>query len=37
MRGFELPGLNHRVAARGGVLADECGEILKAFFRSRRG
>jgi len=28
--------LNHRVANEGGVLAEECGEILKAFFRSRR-
>ena len=36
-RGFEMPGLNHRVASAGGVLADECGEILQAFFRARRG
>ena len=36
-RGFELPGLNHRVAVQGGVLAEECGAILKAFFRRRRG
>ena len=36
-RGFELSGLNHHVAARGGVLAEECGGILKAFFRRRRG
>jgi len=36
-RGFELPGLNHRVESSGGVLADECGELLKEFFRSRRG
>ena len=35
-RGFETPGLNHRVESAGGVLADECGEILKAFFRERR-
>ncbi len=35
-RGFELPGLNHRVDARGGILAAECGDILKAFFRGRR-
>lgn len=35
-RGFELPGLNHRVQATGGVLAAECGEILRAFFRLRR-
>jgi tRNA(adenine34) deaminase len=36
-RGFELPGLNHRVEVTGGVLADECGELLKRFFRTRRG
>lgn len=35
-RGFELPGLNHRVDAHGGILAAECGELLKAFFRRRR-
>ncbi|MEN8207569.1 MAG: tRNA adenosine(34) deaminase TadA [Pseudomonadota bacterium] len=37
MRGFEVPGLNHRVEWSGGMLAGECGELLKAFFRSRRG
>lgn len=36
-RGFELPGLNHRVAAEGGVLEADCGDVLKAFFRLRRG
>jgi tRNA(adenine34) deaminase len=36
-RGFETAGLNHRVATTGGVLADDCGELLKQFFRSRRG
>lgn len=35
-RGFELPGLNHRVAAEGGVLEAQCAELLKAFFRARR-
>ena len=35
--GFELPGLNHRVAVSAGVLADECGELLRRFFRARRG
>ena len=29
-------GLNHRVDAFGGVLADECGAMLKRFFGSRR-
>jgi tRNA(adenine34) deaminase len=28
--------LNHRPQVAGGVLADECGEILSAFFRGRR-
>jgi len=37
VQGFELPGLNHRVESTGGVLADECGELLKQFFRERRG
>jgi len=36
IQGFELAGLNHRVDAIGGVLADECGERLKQFFRERR-
>ena len=34
--GFELPGLNHRVHATGGVLATECGAILREFFQLRR-
>jgi len=34
---FALPGLNHRVDAFGGVLAEECGELLKEFFEQRRG
>jgi tRNA(adenine34) deaminase len=28
--------LNHRVAVTGGLLEDECGELLRAFFRNRR-
>ena len=28
--------LNHRFSAREGVLAGECGEILRSFFRRRR-
>ena len=28
--------LNHQVELSGGVLADDCGELLRAFFRSRR-
>ena len=30
------PRLNHRVEVESGVLAAECGELLKEFFRSRR-
>ena len=28
--------LNHRIPVTNGVLADECGEILREFFRARR-
>jgi tRNA(adenine34) deaminase len=27
---------NHRTDCRGGILADDCGETLRAFFRARR-
>jgi tRNA(adenine34) deaminase len=30
------PRLNHRMAVTEGVLADECGELLRGFFRERR-
>jgi tRNA(adenine34) deaminase len=30
------PRLNHRVAVTSGVLAAECGEVLREFFRARR-
>jgi tRNA(adenine34) deaminase len=30
------PRLNHRALVTGGVLADESGELLRAFFRERR-
>ena len=32
----DSPLLNHRVPRTTGVLADECAEILTAFFRARR-
>lgn len=32
----ETPGLNHRLAVVGGVLADECREVMQTFFRARR-
>jgi tRNA(adenine34) deaminase len=31
------PRLAHRVEVRRGVMADECAEVLRAFFRARRG
>lgn len=36
---YDIPAdarLNHRPAVVSGVLADECGELLRAFFRQRR-
>lgn len=33
---FRLQGLNHRVDAFGGVLADECGALPSGFFEARR-
>ncbi len=37
LNALALPHLNYRVAARGGVLAGECAQLLSEFFRSRRG
>jgi len=34
---FSLPGLNHRVDVFGGVLMDECAQLLQEFFAERRG
>ena len=36
---FEIahaPALNHRLEVAGGVLAEECGELLRRFFEQRR-
>jgi tRNA(adenine34) deaminase len=36
---YGIPGdkkLNHSVAITGGILAEECGEILSRFFRGKR-
>ena len=33
---FAQEFLNHRVRVEGGVLAEECGAMLKAFFKARR-
>ena len=32
----DSPSFNHRFEINGGVLAEECGSVLKAFFESRR-
>jgi tRNA(Arg) A34 adenosine deaminase TadA len=36
-RAHEAPGLNHRLAIRGGVCDDECRTLMQGFFRDRRG
>jgi len=33
---FAQPQLNHHTALQGGVLADQCGDLLRAFFARRR-
>lgn len=33
---FQQEFLNHRVLVEGGVLAQECGQLLSEFFRARR-
>jgi tRNA(adenine34) deaminase len=30
------PGLNHRMEVTDGILAEECSQVMKAFFRDRR-
>lgn len=30
------PGLNHRMEVTAGVLAEECGQLMRTFFRARR-
>ena len=32
----EDPRLNHRIEVQAGVLAEECGEVLREFFRQQR-
>ena len=36
VRALDTPGLNHRFAVTGGVLEDECRELIQAFFREKR-
>ena len=35
-RAHELPGLNHRLEVLGGVLEDDCRDMMQSFFRERR-
>ena len=36
MRAHEHPSLNHRMTAVGGVLEEECRQVMQAFFEARR-
>lgn len=36
LHALDMPHLNFRVAARGGVLGGECAQMLSEFFRARR-
>ena len=36
MRAHEHPSLNHRMIAEGGVLEEECRELMQSFFQGRR-
>jgi tRNA(adenine34) deaminase len=36
MRAHDHPALNHRMAATGGVLEDECQAMIQGFFEERR-
>ena len=36
VRGLDLPGLNHRFEVTGGVLEEECRDVIQQFFRQRR-
>ncbi|MDR3203832.1 MAG: tRNA adenosine(34) deaminase TadA [Deltaproteobacteria bacterium] len=33
---LSIPGLNHRPEILGGIMANECAEIIKEFFKKRR-
>ena len=36
MKGFEQPYFNHQVEVVAGVLAEECSQVIKDFFKMRR-
>lgn len=33
---LDQPWMNHRIEVEGGVLSEECGEVLRVFFKGRR-
>jgi tRNA(adenine34) deaminase len=35
-RALDTPGLNHRFAVTGGVLEDQCRDLIQGFFREKR-
>jgi tRNA(adenine34) deaminase len=37
LRAHEAPGLNHRLVVTGGVLEEECRDLIQQFFREKRG
>lgn len=36
VRALDTPGLNHRFAVRGGILEQECRDLIQQFFRDKR-
>jgi len=36
LRGLDVPGLNHRFSVTGGVLEEECRDLIQQFFREKR-
>ena len=36
VRALDVPGLNHRFIVTGGVLEDECRDLIQQFFREKR-
>ena len=36
LQAHEAPGLNHRLVVIGGVLEDECRDLMQQFFRAKR-
>lgn len=36
VRGLDLPGLNHQFEVTGGILDEDCRQLIQEFFRARR-